>query len=140
MIVDNVKVSLYKLTSSANSIPGGQSATRVTTKPISGFFYDARGKDIKMINGVPTMHSRPTTFRFQTIVKRFYDATELDVYVDLSDYLKDGYYLDVTHYLHPVTKSWVAYTGSNLKRYQITYVERLDMLGNYLELSLKSKD
>lgn len=140
MIVENVKVRISKLSSVSSSIPGAEEDELVTSKPISGFFYDYRGKDIKMLDGVVAMHQRPVTFRLQVLAKRFYNELLLDTFVDLFDYLKDGYYVDVTHYKHPTTKSWVAYSESSVKRYQITYIERLDTLGDYLELSLKTID
>ena len=136
----NVKFSLSKNVKAVDSKrPGGVTVSSVATN-LEGFFTDTRGKDIKFIQGVPTMTDRPVTFKVIFERREVWDASQGTKFWSNLENVEDGYYLDVTHYKHPVTKSWVPYSAGQVVRYQISYIQKLDPLGNIYELSLKDRD
>lgn len=135
----NVKVSLYKL-NRVDSVRPGATERELVDSGLEGVLTDVRGKDLKMINGVPSMVDKPSTFKLLISRRQIYRVSTEEL-SDNRENFKDGYSLVVTHYRHPVTKNWITYsaTEQQKKSFQITYVDEVSLLGDYISISLKDK-
>lgn len=137
----NIRFAIYKLEkpSGAQIRPGGQVVSIVSSN-VEGFIFDARGKELRMINGVPSLVDKPVSFKIHVDRKSVYASEAVVKFWNNLDYIEDGYYVDITHYRHPITKSFVPYATQDIKRYQIGYVERLSPLDDNYTFSLKIRD
>lgn len=127
---NNVRFSVFGLVLDDDT--GVQYVAPVVSS-IEGNLMDFTDRLLSLIGGTQPIGALPITFKL--MVKKIPLNADGSYQDKVTEYLKEGVLIKITHVRHPFIKIWLE--ASTEMQFEISHIRETDLYGRYLELGLK---